>query len=52
MPDEERLRCCCEDCAHFDNARERCAHEWPTELHRLRAFLDGEFVPCKEFELC
>lgn len=45
------LRFRCEDCAHFDAAREQCAHEWPNELHRERApstVLDF----CKEFELC
>jgi hypothetical protein len=50
--EEERdlfaLKCACEDCAHFDSADERCAHEWPTDPHRAQGFLDF----CKEFELC
>jgi hypothetical protein len=50
--DRFALKCACEDCAHFDRNLERCAHEWPTELHRERALLDGEWVFCKEFELC
>lgn len=45
----------CEDCGHFDAARERCRHEWPTELHRRRRYQDAtpgaEVVFCKEFEL-
>ena len=66
--DEERarfqLRFCCEDCGHFDAARERCRHEWPTELHRSARYLDEEAAIdnlvdkrvdkidfCKEFEL-
>ncbi len=36
--DDERarfaLRFCCEECGHFDGARARCAHGWPTDLHR------------------
>jgi hypothetical protein len=63
--DEERtrfhLRCFCEDCGHFDVAREACRHGWPTELHRARSIsrsLPAEpasprpLVFCKEFELC
>jgi hypothetical protein len=45
------LRFCCEDCAHFDGATERCRHEWPNQSHRRDAppsVLDF----CKEFELC
>jgi hypothetical protein len=53
--DEERerfaLRFCCEDCGNWDQAGERCRHEWPHELHRLT--FRGELVTfCKEFELC
>ena len=53
--DEESVRYslvrACEDCAHFDRGSERCAHEWPSEIHR-RDFDDQGFVDfCKEFEL-
>ena len=56
--DDERerfsLRFCCEDCGHFDAARARCRHDWPTELHRRERYLKDarEIVFCKEFELC
>ncbi|HMR06546.1 MAG TPA: hypothetical protein PKA88_12235 [Polyangiaceae bacterium] len=46
------LRFCCEDCAHFELERERCAHEYPTEDHRRRDLEKSEVVVfCKEFEL-
>jgi hypothetical protein len=53
--DEERerfsLRFCCEDCAHWERADERCRHEWPNEQHRSGR--PSEWVDfCKEFELC
>jgi len=55
--DDERdrfaLRCCCEDCAHFDPRDQRCRHDWPTAPHRRAALTDGgEILFCKEFELC
>ena len=43
----------CEECGHFDRARDACAHEWPTALHRLARYHAGEMgdvVFCKEFE--
>ena len=53
--DDERdrfaFRFSCEDCGHFDQAKGRCRHEWPNELHRQGPL--GEWVDfCKEFELC
>jgi hypothetical protein len=48
------LRFTCEDCGHFDAAREACRHGWPVELHRRSRYQrDGvdEIVFCKEFEL-
>jgi hypothetical protein len=50
--DQFALRFCCEDCAHFDAAAERCCHEWPNELHRLGAVRPPMLDFCKEFELC
>jgi hypothetical protein len=56
--DDERdrygLRFCCEDCGHFDAARERCRHDWPTDAHRRARYDEAqpEIVFCKEFELC
>lgn len=56
----ERFALCftCEDCAYFDGVLTACAHEWPTEEHRLaryRQALDESspqaIVFCKEFEL-
>lgn len=39
----------CEDCAHFDEARARCSHGYPTDPHRMS--LDGAFIVfCKEFD--
>jgi hypothetical protein len=46
------LRFCCEDCAHFDAAHERCRHEWPNEQHRRARRLLPVLDFCKEFELC
>lgn len=48
------FRFCCEHCAHFDRATQRCAHGWPTREHRLARYRDPrctELVFCKEFEL-
>jgi hypothetical protein len=49
------LRHCCEDCAYFDDAAAACAHEWPTDEHRLADYEDPSRLPavnfCKEFEL-
>jgi hypothetical protein len=46
-----QLQFCCEECAHFDARANRCAHEWPDELHRRTRATDMiDF--CKEFELC
>ena len=44
----------CEDCGHFDAARGRCRHEYPTEPHRAAAHPaegTGDLLFCKEFEL-
>ena len=49
------LRFACEDCAHFDDERAACRHDWPTELHRRARYEQetvAELVFCKEFELC
>jgi hypothetical protein len=43
------LRYTCDDCAHFDPEKSRCAHGYPTEPHRRTA--EAEVVFCKEFEL-
>jgi hypothetical protein len=53
--DEEQqrfsLRFCCEDCGFFEQATERCRHDWPNEKHRADHV--GELlIFCKEFELC
>jgi hypothetical protein len=43
----------CEACGHFDAARDGCAHEWPTALHRRARYVDrqpADVVFCKEFE--
>jgi hypothetical protein len=44
----------CEDCGNFDAARDACAHEWPTELHRRARYEEGRtatgIVFCKEFD--
>lgn len=39
----------CEDCALFDDAREACAHGYPTAQHRKRAD-EALVVFCKDFE--
>jgi hypothetical protein len=47
------LRFTCEHCAQFDGERERCAHGFPTEEHRL-AYYERRDVPlvfCKDFDL-
>jgi hypothetical protein len=46
---EFSLRFTCDHCRHFVPEAEACAHEWPTEEHRLP--LRGVVVFCKEFEL-
>jgi len=48
------LRFCCEDCAHFVEPPQHCAHGWPTQNHRRDTYRrpDVEHVIyCKEFEL-
>lgn len=42
----------CEECGQFDPARDACAHEWPTALHRRARYLapGPDVVFCKEFE--
>ena len=42
----------CECCACFDAPALRCAHEWPTTLHRLARYAAPtvDVVFCKEFE--
>jgi len=39
----------CEDCALFDDGSERCAHGYPTALHRKRE-AERVVVFCKDFE--
>ena len=42
----------CDDCAHFDDDRERCTHGYPVEPHRPGPLtVGGVIVFCKEFEL-
>jgi hypothetical protein len=43
-----KLRYTCDDCAHFDEVREACAHGYPTEEHRRTG---DTVVFCKEFAL-
>jgi hypothetical protein len=43
------LRFTCEDCLYFLAESQVCAHEWPTDEHRLP--LRDVVVFCKEFEL-
>lgn len=47
------LRFTCEHCALFDAEGERCAHDFPTEEHRLAFYVrpDVPIVICKEFQL-
>ena len=44
------LRMHCEDCALFDDLREKCAHGFPTEEHRRDA-THSLVIFCKEWEL-
>ena len=48
-----RLRFTCEHCALFDEAREECAHGYPTTEHRDAHYRDPDarIVFCKHFEL-
>lgn len=44
------LRFACDDCAHFDRERARCAHGYPPAPRRDA--LDADTIElCKEFEL-
>ncbi len=46
------LRFECDDCAHFDDVAERCAHGYPVAPHRPGPLIAGKTVVfCKEFEL-
>lgn len=45
-----RLRFACEDCSHFDETRELCNHEYPSEPRRADLTNDA-VVFCKEFEI-
>jgi len=47
------FRFACEHCALFDPERERCAHGFPTEDHRVAhyASLDAVIVLCKDFQI-
>jgi hypothetical protein len=46
------LRFRCDDCAHFDDTGERCAHGYPVAPHRPASLAPGVVVVfCKEFEL-
>ena len=48
------LKFTCEDCIHLNRERDRCAHEYPSEMHRRAAFAHGASPTgmfCKEFEL-
>jgi hypothetical protein len=48
-----QLRFTCEHCALFDDAREACAHGYPTTEHREARYRDpnARIVFCKHFEL-
>ena len=47
-----RLSFTCEDCALWDDARDACAHGYPTREHRRpEPGADREVVFCKDFEL-
>lgn len=48
-----RLHLHCEDCALWDDARDACAHGYPTEEHRRPAVdaEDAHVVFCKDFEV-
>ena len=46
------LRFRCDDCAHFDEDRERCGHAYPVAPHRAAPLVGGDVVLfCKDFEL-
>jgi hypothetical protein len=47
------LRFTCEHCALFDAERERCAHGFPTDEHRLAFYAQpgAPIVICKDFQL-
>ncbi len=52
------FRFACDDCAHFDRARERCSLSYPAaprrhalEIARPGAIGDGSVELCKTFEL-
>ena len=46
-----RLKLHCEDCALWDDARDACAHGFPTTDHREEVERGGRVVFCKDFEL-
>jgi len=48
-----RLQFTCERCALFDEAKQLCAHGFPTEPHRDARYADDHapLVFCKHFEL-
>jgi hypothetical protein len=47
-----RLELHCESCVHFDEARESCSEEYPSEPHRRKSLQIGEPLWfCKHFEL-
>ena len=48
-----RLRFTCEHCVLFDDARETCAHGYPTTEHRDAHYRDpnARIVFCKHFDL-
>jgi hypothetical protein len=49
------LRFTCEHCSHFQAERERCAHGYPSEVHRASRYDEAgeetELVFCKDFDL-
>ncbi len=47
---EFAFRFACEDCAHFDAARERCSLAYPAAPRRV-ALREPEITLCKTFEL-
>ena len=55
LRDEARryaLKFRCEDCVHFDPAREACSEGYPSEPHRQRELVLGEaLLFCKHFEV-
>lgn len=48
--DAHGLRMHCEDCVLFDDAREQCAHGYPTDAHRRPTTDDAPITFCKDFE--